>query len=1064
MRQGMNRAKIAAIGVFAGLLFGMTVDARGAEGDLELARAVQPILANHCWNCHGPDEHSREGGLRLDVRSAALAARDDGAAAIVAGDATASVMVARIHATDGTQMPPESFGKPLTADQRALLIRWIDAGAPYANHWAFLPPRRPQLPQVKRSDWPRGDLDRFVLARLEAEGIEPAPEVDRATWLRRVTLDLTGLPPTSEEIGAFLVDSSPTPYEAVVDRLLASPRHAERMAMQWLDVARYADTNGYNNDETRTLWPWRDWVIRAFAENMPFDRFVTEQVAGDLLTDATLSQRVATGFSRNHVLTTEGGIIDEEYRVEYVADRVHTTATAFLGLSLQCARCHDHKYDPFSQADYYRFAAFFDNVPDKVVGYSQGGRMAEPLLEVPSPEQSAERQRLEARRAELAERLAKRATDCAADQEAWEATLTPERLAAAEPPGLLAWFPLDDEAGPKVASALPAGIPGEVVGRFEHAEGRLGGAGLFDGQTHIAAGETGAFEADRPFSISVWVYPTSGEASTILSKMDEADAFRGYDLILEQGKVAVHVVHHWPDRAFKVITNEPITLDHWHHLAVTYDGSRRSTGMRVFVDGVARPITATTDNTVDGTLFTSRPFHIGRRSTSAPFRGRIDDLRLYGCVLPDHDITLLTAGETPAGLAALVDVPRERRSSGEALRLRAHFLDSVDEHSRGWREEAAAIPAKLADLAKQIPVTMVMAEMNPRRETRVLVRGRYDQPGDIVSPGVPGFGPGTEELPVEGGDRMALARWLTHPDHPLTARVAVNRWWGMLFGTGIVETVEDFGIQGTAPSDQQLLDWLATELVSRGWNVRSLLREVVLSATYRQSSHVTPLLAERDPANRLLARGPRGRLPAETVRDNALAIGGLLVEKVGGPSVRPWQPAGLWEDVSVERRDTYVPDSGEGAHRRSMYTFWKRTCPPPGMTTFDAPDRETCVARRGRTNTPLQALVLMNDPTYLEAARGLATRLLAEPGDDAARLNWAWLRALGRTPTPDETTVVSTVLEAARQRFQGDPAAAEQFLAAAGGPVPDGVDRPSLAAWTTIASLILNLDETISKP
>lgn len=1039
------------------------VSLRASESDLELARAVQPILANHCWNCHGPDEHSREGGLRLDIRSAALAARDGGAAAIVAGDATASVMVARIHATDGSQMPPESFGKPLSGDQRAILARWIDAGAPYATHWAFLPPRRPRLPQVRRSDWPRRDLDRFVLARLEAEGIEPAPEVDRATWLRRVTLDLTGLPPTSEEIGAFLADASPTPYEAVVDRLLVSPRHAERMAMQWLDVARYADTNGYNNDETRTLWPWRDWVIRAFAENMPFDRFVTEQVAGDLFADATISQRVATGFSRNHVLTTEGGIIDEEYRVEYVADRVHTTATAFLGLSLQCARCHDHKYDPFTQADYYRFAAFFDNVPDKVVGYSQG-RMAEPLLEVPSPEQSAERQRLEARRAELAERLAKRATDCAADQEAWEATLTPERLAAAELPGLLAWFPLDDEAGPKVVSGLPAGISGEVVGRLEHAEGRLGGAGQFDGQTHIAAGETGAFEADRPFSFSVWVHPTSGEASTILSKMDEADAFRGYDLILEQGKVAVHVVHLWPDRAFKVITNEPISLDHWHHLAVTYDGSRRSTGMRLFVDGVARPITATTDNVVDGTLSTTRPFHIGKRSVSAPFRGRIDDLRLYGCVLPDNEIAMLAAGETPAGLAALVDVPRERRSPGEAMRLRAHFLDNVDELSRGWREEAAAIPAKLADLAKQIPVTMVMAEMHPRRETRVLVRGRYDQPGDIVSPGVPGFGPGTEGVPVEGGDRMALAGWLTHPDHPLTARVAVNRWWGMLFGTGIVETVEDFGVQGTAPSDQQLLDWLATELVNRGWNVRSLLREVVLSATYRQSSHVTPLLAERDPANRLLARGPRGRLPAETVRDNALAIGGLLVEKVGGPSVRPWQPAGLWEDVSVERRDTYVPDSGDGAHRRSMYTFWKRTCPPPGMTTFDAPDRETCVARRGRTNTPLQALVLMNDPTYLEAARGLATRLLAEPGDDAARLNWAWLRAVGRTPTPNETAVVSTVLEAARQRFQGDPAAAEQFLAAAGGSVADGDDRPSLAAWTTIASLILNLDETISKP
>jgi Protein of unknown function (DUF1553)/Protein of unknown function (DUF1549)/Concanavalin A-like lectin/glucanases superfamily/Planctomycete cytochrome C len=1060
----MDRAKIAAIGLFAGLLVKLpAVISWASESDLELARAVQPILANHCWSCHGPDEHSREAGLRLDIRSEALAARDGSAAAIVAGDAAASAMVARIHATDGAQMPPESFGKPLTGEQRALVTRWIDAGAPFATHWAFLPALRPPVPPVRRGDWPRSDLDRFVLARLEAEGLEPAPEADRSTWLRRVALDLTGLPPTPEEVAAFLGDATPTAYEAVVDRLLASPRYAERMAMQWLDVARYADTNGYNNDETRTLWPWRDWVIRAFAENIPFDRFVTEQMAGDLLPDATVAQKVATGFSRNHVLTTEGGIIDEEYRVEYVADRVHTTATAFLGLSLQCARCHDHKYDPFTQTDYYRFAAFFDNVPDKVVGYSQG-RMAEPLLEVPSPEQIAERQRLEGRRAELAERLAQRAKDCAADQEAWEGALTPERLAAAEPPGLMAWFPLDDEAGPMIASALGSDVAGEVVGRREHAEGRLGGALLFDGQTHIAAGETGAFEADRPFSFSVWVHPTSGEASTVLSKMDEADAFRGYDLILEQGKVAVHVVHQWPDRAFKVITNEPLSLDHWHHLAVTYDGSRRSTGMRVFVDGVARPVTATTDNTVDGTILTTRPFHIGRRSASAPFRGRIDDVRLYACVLPDDEVTLLASGETPAGLAALVGVPREQRSREQAARLRAHFLDSVDAPSRAWREESAAIPARLAELAKQIPVTMVMAEMSPRRQTRILVRGRYDQPGDVVAPGVPRFGPGTEGVPVEGDDRMALARWLTHPDHPLTARVAVNRWWGMLFGTGIVETVEDFGIQGTPPSDPGLLDWLATEFVRRGWDVRSLLREIVLSATYRQSSHVTPLLAERDPANRLLARGPRGRLPAETVRDNALAIGGLLVEKVGGPSVKPWQPPGLWEDVSVERRDTYVPDSGDGAHRRSMYTFWKRTSPPPGMTTFDAPDRETCVARRGRTNTPLQALVLMNDPTYLEAARGLATRLLAEPGDDAARIARAWLQAVGRTPKADETTVVGTVLEAARQRFQGDPAAAEQFLVVAGGPVPEGGDGPTLAAWTTAASLILNLDETITKP
>ena len=1042
----------------ASVLLALPVPASAAETAPDFNRDVRPILANHCWNCHGPDEHAREAGLRLDDRESAVAARPGGRPAIVPGDVGKSEMLARIHAVDEARMPPEAFEKPLSAPQIDILARWIAAGAPYAGHWAFQAPQHPTPPPVRREGWPRSDLDRFVLARMEAEGLEPSPEADRATWLRRVSLDLTGLPPTPDEVAAFLADDNPTAHETVVDRLLASPRHAERMAMQWLDVARYADTNGYNNDEVRTLWPWRDWVIRAFAENIPFDRFVTEQIAGDLLPGATVQQRVATGFSRNHVLTTEGGIIEEEYRVEYVADRVHTTATAFLGLSFQCARCHDHKYDPLTQRDYYRFAAYFDNVPDRVVGYSQG-KMAEPLLEVPSPAQVAERQRLESRRDQLAALLADRAGKVDAEQAAWEATLDPGALAKADPPGLVAWFPLDDGAGPSARSGLPGAASATVVGSVTAAPGRLGGALEFDGQTHLAAGETGAFEADRPFSFAAWVYPTSTEASTVLSRIDEADAFRGYDLILEGGKVASHVVHQWPDRAFKVITKEPIPLDAWHHVAVTFDGSRRAAGMRVFVDGKPREVIATTDNAVEGSIATSKPFHIGRRSESAPFRGRIDDVRLYDRVLQDEELSLLSASETPATLAALVQVAREARTPEQAARLRQHFLDKVDVPSREWRDEAEGIPERLAELAKQVPVTMVMAEMTPRRDTRILLRGRYDQPGEVVLPGVPGL---TAGLPGEAGDRLALARWLTDPAHPLTARVAMNRWWEMLFGTGIVETVEDFGIQGALPSHQDLLDWLATEFSGRKWDVRSMLREIVLSATYRMSSHAGPALIERDPRNRLLARGPRGRLPAEMVRDNALFVSGLLAERVGGPSVKPWQPPGLWEDVSVERRDSYLPDSGEGAHRRSLYTFWKRTCPPPGMTTFDAPDRETCVARRSRTNTPLQALVLMNDPTYVEAARALAASVLRESDSDDGRIERAWLRAVARAPMADETVVVKRVLAAARERFAADPSAAGKLLADTGVAAP--ADEVELAAWTTIASLVLNLDETISKP
>ena len=1024
----------------------------------DFARDVRPILADHCFACHGPDAAGRQADLRLDERDAALARRGDGPAAIVPGDAARSLLGARIDSSGDDRMPPESFGKPLSDAERDLLRRWIDSGAPYAAHWAFESPGHPNPPPVRAGDWPRSDLDRFVLARLEKEGLAPAPEADRATWLRRVSLDLTGLPPSVAEVDAFLADDSPGAHERVVDRLLASPRHAERMAMQWLDVARYADTNGYNNDETRTLWPWRDWVIAAFAENLPFDRFVTEQIAGDLLPGAGVPQKVATGFCRNHVLTTEGGVIEEEYRVEYVADRVHTTATAFLGLSLQCARCHDHKYDPFTQADYYRFAAFFDNVPDKVVGYSQG-RMAEPLLEVPSAAQAAERAALSARKEELERLLAERGAAADGAVAAWEDSLPPEARTAAEPEGLVARFPCDD-AGPAIADVVPGGAGASVKGAFATREGRVGGALEFDGATHAVVADGPAFEADAPFSIAAWVFPTSREASTVLSKIDEADAFRGWDMILEEGKVACHVVHRWPERAFKVITKEPLSLDAWHHVAIVYDGSRRASGAKVWVDGVPRETVATTDNEVDGTIRTSQPLRIGQRSASAPFRGAIDEVRLWDRAIPEAAVAQLAAGETPAMLAEILRTPRGERSPALAARLRRHWLERVDPESRAWREEAGAIPGRLAELAKRIPVTMVMGEMTPRRETRLLVRGRYDQPGEVMAPGVPAIG----GLADHAADRLALARWLTRPDHPLTARVAVNRWWEMLFGTGIVETVEDFGIQGAPPSHPELLDWLATELVARGWDVRGILREIVLSATYRQSANVSPELHRRDPGNRLLARGPRGRLPAETVRDNALAIGGLLVEKTGGPSVRPWQPEGLWEDVSVERRETYVPDVGDGLHRRSMYTFWKRTCPPPSMTTFDAPDRETCVARRSRTNTPLQALVLLNDPSFVEAARGLAQGVIAGAADDDARLVLAWRRALARAPSPDETADLRAVLAAAREHFAADPAAVERLLAVGGQPVPEGADRPALAAWTAAASVLLNLDETISKP
>ncbi len=1026
---------------------------------VDFDREVRPILSNHCWACHGPDHATREAGLRLDLRDAALAKTESGVQAIVPGDLMASAMVARIQAHDDTQMPPASFEKPLSAVQREILSRWIAEGAPYADHWAFTSPQRPPQPVVQRTNWSRNEIDNFVLQTLENAGLSPSAEADRSTWLRRVTLDLTGLPPTPADRHAFLADQLPNAYETVVDRLLDSPRYAERMAMHWLDAARYADTNGYNNDEMRTLWPWRDWVINAFARNLPYDQFLTEQLAGDLLADATLDQKVATGFNRNHVLTTEGGIIEEEYRVEYVADRVHTTASVFMALSLQCARCHDHKYDPFTQREYYRFAAFFDNVPDKVVGYSQG-KMAEPLLKVPSPVQQAQRQQLEARRDELTELVKSRSLQVDAERAKWEKSLTPEQIELAGPVGLVAHFPLDESEGPTVANYIAADHAGTVQGKFTTVEGKVGTAIHFDGSTNVEAGETGVFDSDESCSFAAWIYPASAQPSTVLSKMDEADAHRGYDVILEGGKVASHFSHHWPDRAFKVVTKQAIALNAWHHVVVTYDGSRKATGVKIFVDGQSQELDVATNNTLDGTLLTDKPFHIGRRNASAPFVGRIDEVQVYSLVLSADDAARLAEGESLRGLKEILSIAQPDRSPQQTERLNGWYLAHVDPASKNWRTELAEIPKALTDLENAVPVTMVMGEMSPRRSTHILVRGQYDQPGEEVKPGVPDAITGR---PMESSTRLDLTRWMTDPQHPLTARVAVNRWWEMLFGTGLVETSEDFGAQGALPSHPELLDWLATELIRRNWNTREILKLMVLSATYRQSSNATPELIVRDYHNRLLARGPRNRLPAEVVRDNALSISGLLVDHVGGPSVKPYQPEGLWEDVSVERREKYVPDFGDGLYRRSMYTFWKRTCPPPGMAAFDAPDRETCVIRRARTNTPIQALVLLNDPTYVEAARKFAERVLVQEGSDTQHLESAFEIAVCRPPQPDETAILLPILQAARKRFNNDTAAAEKLLSIGHLPRSDKLEVAELAAWTTVTSMILNLDETISK-
>jgi mono/diheme cytochrome c family protein len=777
-----------------------------AAGPVDFDRQIRPILSDNCFRCHGPDEKERKARLRLDRKEDAFKELRSGGYAIVPGHASRSVLIGRVTAEDPHErMPPPKTNKRLTPAQIDLLRRWIDQGAGWSEHWAFVPPKRPALPRVADRAWPRNAIDHFVLARLEAEGLAPAPQADKIRLIRRATLDLTGLPPTPAEVDAFLADQSPDAYEMVVDRLLASPHFGERMALDWLDAARYADTHGYHIDSGRDMSRWRDWVIDAFNTNKPFDRFTVEQVAGDLLPGATRAQQIASGFNRNHMINFEGGAIPAEYQNAYIVDRVNTTATVWLGLTIACAQCHDHKYDPISQKDYYRFYAFFHNVPENGLDGAKGN--AVPLLRTPTPRQE-------------------------------------QRLAE-----------------------LDAAIK----------------------------------QLDRP-----------------------------------QGK--------------------PVPL---------------------------------------------------------PARERLVKLR-----------------------------------------------------------------AERAEIEKQIPTTMVMQEMARPRDTFVLLRGEYDKKGEKVSAGTPAALP-----PLPAGappDRLGLARWLVDPANPLTARVAVNRIWQLFFGTGLVKTAEDFGSQGEPPSHPELLDWLAVEFMGpaagprgRGlpppWDVKALVRLIVTSATYKQSSSVAPALYARDPENRLLARGPRLRLHAEFLRDQVLAVSGLLDRRIGGPSVFPYQPAGLWQELA-SRGDSrnwsaqfYVQSHGRDLYRRTMYTFWKRTSPPPSLMTFDAPDRETCVVRRARTNTPLQALVLLNDPTYVEASRKLAERMMTEAGTPDERIAFAFRLATARRPSAEEVGVLRQVFERQLGKYRADAAAARKLLAIGEAPRNERLPEAELAAWTIVASMILNLDETVTK-
>jgi hypothetical protein len=966
----------------------------------------------------------------------------------------------------------------LSAQEIDLIKRWIEQGAKWQKHWSLIPPEAAPQPQVMHTEWPRDAIDYYVLARLEHEGLTPSPEADRATLIRRVTLDLTGLPPTPVEVEAFLHDSSPNAYEKVVDRLLASPRCGENLAWQWLDAARYSDTNGYQSDGVRSMWRWRDWVIDAFNHNMPFSEFTIDQLAGDLLPHATRDQIIATGFNRNHRTSAEGGIIDQEFRVAYVVDRVDTTSNVWMGLTVGCARCHDHKYDPILQKEYYQLFAYFNNVPEKGFVYNFGNE--EPYIKAPTPEQEGRLADFDRKvvAAEAAYQAMK--PEITRTQRAWERWMktshTPDWNMSQ---GLILHFPLDGdlheatgvydrrnsfdhppELTPptnKPEEPRQAVVAGSPDATLTFVPGKVGQAAAFDGNRYINAGKVLNFNYLDPFSFAVWVKPDA-PTGAILSSVEDVHEGTGYGLYLRDGKLRFHFTARWTDLGMRLESKQPVVLNQWHHVALTYDGKRKTSGVKLYVDGVSQDIQVLFD-AMCWPLAGTQPFRVGAgEGPEDRFHGAIADVRIYNRALSSEEVGVLPVLETVPQIAA---IPPAKRTVAQANKLASCFLDQYAPQGVQDARRGLSVAQQARDqYYASIPTVMVMKE-GPPRDAFILKRGVYDAHGDKVAAGLPHVLP-----PMPAGfpnNRLGFAEWLVDRSNPLTARVTVNRYWQMLFGVGLVKTVEDFGSQGDWPVYPDVLDNLSTRFMDSGWNVKALLKTMVMSATYRQSSRVTPALMEKDPENRLLARGPRFRLPAQMIRDQALAVSGLLVEKIGGPPVMPYQPPGLWEEVSFSG-DSYKQDEGEGLYRRSLYTYWRRTVAPPTMGTFDASTRETCIVRANRTNTPLQALDLMNDVTYLEASRKFAERMMKQGGSTPeARIDYAIQVALARAAKPEEKAVLVETFNQFHTRFAAKPDAAAKYLSEGKSPRDKSLDPTDLAAYTAVASLILNMDETVTK-
>ena len=1044
---------------------------------------IKPLLSDRCFACHGFDKNARKADLRLDTPEGAFAALSEnkGGHAIVPKDVHSSEVFNRLYSDDPElMMPPPESNLSLTEYEKALITRWIEEGAEYKPHWSFIKPEKPELPQPKEKAVVENEIDHFILAKLEAEGLTQSEQADKERLIRRVSLDLTGLPPTIDAIDAFLADDSPEAYEKVVDRLLGSEAYGERMALEWMDLARYADSHGMHADGARLMWPWRDWVIDAFNENMPYDEFMTWQIAGDMMPNATQEQKLATAFNRNHAMTAEGGVVEEEFRLKYVFDRANTTATAFLGLTMECAQCHDHKFDPISQKDYYALSAFYNNV--KELGMTGDDGNYGPMLMLPSEQEKHMIDSLDAAKAKLVEAI----DDAKKDKTGlldFIAALPDDQ--AVKTPKPTAYYPIEKITESDERKFIDNNRKTSISSEPQLVEGIKGKAIHFDdGYETLNLDEVGELELEEEYTAVIWVKPDiKNKIQTIIGTAgNKNDFWRGWELYLDStNHPAVKIIHSLPHNLVHLKSEISIPVGEWTQLAFTYDGTADANGVSIFVNG-EKVKTNTLYNRLYKSIKTvrsgdhkivNRPVRIGKayRAFTGEFgiyKGAVDEIRIFNNQLTAAEVKTLyqsTLGETPKPLKKMPENLQHE-----------YYLARHSKNFKELRQEIQALIGKKRQVVEPIPEVMVMEEMEKARTMHVLDRGMYDAPKEAVVPATPeSVLKFPEDLPR---NRIGLAKWLTSKDNPLTARVTVNRYWQMIFGKGIVDTPHDFGLQGSLPTHPKLLDWLAINFMESGWDVKQLLKTMVMSATYRQKSTITPELKQKDPRNILLARGPSGRLPAEIIRDNALAASGLLVNQVGGESVKPYQPEGLWIEKGNFSHDLlhYKPDKGDSLYRRSLYTFVRRTSPHPSMIAFDAPNRDVCTVKREKTNTPLQALVLLNDPQFVEAAKVMAVRVQKEVPDGisdevsdkvsertAQQLTHAFRLATGRTPKDTEVEILQNMYSETLANFKKSPQKVSDLLAVGEYEIEREYKTPETAALSVVSSTLLNHDEVYTK-